>query len=95
MMQYQSYPPLRALATKMTLEAIGFISDLVRWIGDTYELLLLGGNVKEDVWWITIRVIRYIFEDYLSPVRSTAAKTSFGSDSQRQSTLIWGWSMDI
>ena len=93
--QYNSYPPLRALATKMTLKAVGFISALVRWIGDTYELLLLGGNVKDDVRWITTQVIRSIFEYYLSPERSTAAKTSFGSDSQRQSTLIWGWSMDI
>ena len=63
--QYQSYPPLRALATEMTLKAVKFISALFRWIDDTYESLLMGGNVKEDVWWIKTRVIRSIFEDYL------------------------------
>ena len=77
----------------MTLKAIGFISTLVRWIDDTYELLLAGGNVKEDVWWITTRVIRSIIEDYRSPARSTVAKTSFDPDSQRQSTLVWGVTM--
>ena len=35
-------------------------------------------------------MIRSIFEDYLAPASSTAAKTSFQSDYQRQSTLIWG-----
>ena len=34
--QYQPYPPLRALATEMALKAVEFISSLVRWIDDTY-----------------------------------------------------------
>ena len=74
----------------MALEAIKFISTLVRWIDDDYEPLLVGGNVKEDIWWITTWVIRSTLEYYLSQERSTAAKTSFGSYSQHRSTLIWG-----
>ena len=50
----------------------------------------MGENIKEDVLWITSQVIRYIFEDYLDQACSTAAKISFGSDSWRRSTLIWG-----
>ena len=43
-MEYQTYPLLRALATEMALEAVEFISALVRWIDDTYKLLLVGGT---------------------------------------------------
>ena len=39
---------------------------------------------------MTTPVIRSIFEDYLSPARSTAAKNSFDSDSQRKNISIWG-----
>ena len=45
-MQYQSYPPLRALATEIVSKAVEFISAIVRWIDDTYELPLAGGNMK-------------------------------------------------
>ena len=45
-MQYQNWPPLRALATEMELKTVKFISALVMWIDDTYKLLLVGGNIK-------------------------------------------------
>ena len=61
----------------------------MRWIDNTYESLLAGGKVKEDVLWIITWIISSIIEDYLSPSRSTDAKTSFDSYSRRQSTLIW------
>ena len=89
-MKYHPYPLLRTLTTEMTLKSVEFISALVTWIDDTYESLLVGGNIKEDVRWITFRFVRSIFEDYLAPARSKAAKTFFDSDSQRQITLIWG-----
>ena len=73
----------------MALKDIKSISTLVRWIDDTYKFLLPGVNAKEDVWCITTRVIRSVFEDFLSPARSTASKNSFDSDYQRRSTLIW------
>ena len=44
--QYQSYSPIRALATEMVLKAVELISALFRCIDDTYESLLSGGNVK-------------------------------------------------
>ena len=88
-MQYQSYPPVRSLDTEMALKAVEFISVLVRWIDDNHESLLAVGNIKKYVWWITNQFIRFIFEDYLAPVRSTEAKTSFNSYFQCQNTLIW------
>ena len=48
-MQCQPHPPLRALTTEVALQAITFISALVMWIDDTYESILEGGNIKEDV----------------------------------------------
>ena len=89
MMKYQYSLHLRALATAMALEATEFISALFRWVDDTYKSLLPKVNIKEYFWWITTRIIRSIFEYYLSLSRSTAAKTYFDSDSQHQSNFIW------
>ena len=89
-MKYHPYPPLRDMSSEMALEAVEFISALVSCIDYTYESLLVIGNIKEDVWWITNRFIRSIFKDYLDPTRSTSTKTSLDSDYQLRSTLIWG-----
>ena len=88
--RYQRHPSLKALATEMALRPIEFVSDLLRWVDYTYESLISGGNVKEYVWWITTRVIRSIFEDYLAPARATSTRTLFGSDPHFWSTIVWG-----
>ena len=74
----------------MALRSVDFVSALVRWVDDTYESLHDRGNVKEDVWWIIARVIISICEDYLAPARATSTRTSFGSDTHRRRTLVWG-----
>ena len=72
----------------MALRSVEFVSDLVRWVDDTYESLLTGGNFKENVWWITTRVIISILEDYLARDSSTPTHTSFESDPHRWRTLV-------
>ena len=74
----------------MALGLVEFVSALVRWVDDTYQYLLAGGNFNEYVWWITTRVIRSIFEDYLAPARATSTRTLFGSDPHFWSTIVWG-----
>ena len=74
----------------MGIRLVEFVSSLVYWVDDTYESLLLGFNSKEDMWWITTRVIISIFEDYLDPARYTTTRTSFESYPHRRSTLLWG-----
>ena len=74
----------------MALRLVEFISDLVCWVDDTYESLLAGSNVKEDLWGITTRVIMSIFEDYLALSRATPTCHSFGSYPHLRSTLVWG-----
>ena len=76
--KYQRRLSLKALATDMVIRSVEFVSDLVRWVDDTYESLIYGGTVKEYVCWITTRVIRSIFEDYLEPAQDTQTRTSFG-----------------
>ena len=88
--QYQNHPSLKALDIDIALSLVEFVSDLVRWVDYTYNSLLAVGNVKEYVWWITTRVIRSIFEDYLDPARSNPTRTSSGSDPHFWSTLVWG-----
>ena len=88
--QYHRHLSPKALDTGMDLSLVNFVSNLVRWVDDTYEYLLAGGNSKEYVWSITTRVIRSIFEDYMVPARATPIRTSFVSDSHRRSTLVGG-----
>ena len=87
--QYQCHPYLKALDTEMALILVEFVSALVCWVDYTYEYLISGGNAKEYMLWITTRVTRSIFEDYLDPNRDTSIRTYFGSDPHRRSTLVW------
>ena len=87
---YQDHPALAALANSILLKSVEFAASFVRWTDDTYENLTAGGNLKEDVWWITTKVMRSIFEDYLSPARATPTTTTFESDLFRKCTMLWG-----
>ena len=78
------------MATETDIRLVEFVSALVRWVDDTYESLIYGGTVKEYVCWITTRVIRSIFEDYLDPYRANPTRTYFGSDPHLRITLVWG-----
>ena len=87
---YQDFPALSALANTILLKSIEFAASFVRWTDDTYESLTAGGNLKDDVWWITTKVMRSIFEDYLAPARATPTTTSFESDLFRKCIMLWG-----
>ena len=67
MEKYQRHLYLKAMATDMALRLVDFEKALVCCVDYTYKSLLSGGNAKEYVWWINIRVIISIFEDYLDP----------------------------
>ena len=73
---------------EIDLRLVELVSALVRWIDDTYESLLAGGNIKEYVWCITIRVIRSTFEYYLAPARDNTTRNSYESDPYRWNTLV-------
>ena len=87
---YNEFPTIAALANVILLKSVEFVSAFVRWTDDTFESLTAGGNLKEDVWWITTKVMRSIFEDYLAPARATPTTTSFESDLFRKCTMLWG-----
>ena len=87
---YNEFPSIAALANVIVLKSVEFVSACVRWMDDTFESLTAGGNLKEDVWWITTKVMRSIFEDYLAPARATPITTSFESDLFRKCTMLWG-----
>ena len=44
--QYQSHLFLKALATEMAIRSVEFVFALFRWVDDTYESLLAGGNTN-------------------------------------------------
>ena len=64
---YNEFPAITALANVILLKSVEFVSVFVHWIDNTFESLTAGGNLKEDVWWITTKVMMSIFEDYLAP----------------------------
>ena len=86
---YQEFPALAALANVILLTYMDFAASFVRWTDDTYKNLT-GDNLKEDVWWITTKVMRSIFEDYLSPACATPTTTSFESNLFQKCTMLWG-----
>ena len=59
--RYGSSRVLGIVAKEMLIKSIDFITQLVRWVDDTYSLLTAGGNTAEYCWWIVTRVIRTIF----------------------------------
>ena len=88
--QYQCHPPIMALDMEMDLMYVDFVSALAHWVDDMYDYLIVGRNAEEDMWWITTRVIRSIFEEYMAPYRATPTRTSFGSYPHCWSTMVWG-----
>ena len=88
--QYSSFHLLSSLADRMLLKSVDFVSQFIRWVDDTYSLLVAGGNTATDCWWLLTRVGRSIFEDYLTPERLTVTKTSYESQLHQASVLIWG-----
>ena len=88
--QYGHLQELSAIANRMLIKSIDFVSQFIRWIDDTYAILLAGGNPSGDCWWLITRVIRCVFEDYLAPKRLTPTKTKYSSSLHQASVLIWG-----
>ena len=88
--QYQNNPYIKALDKEIDLRLVELVSALARWIDDKYESLLYGGNIKEDVWCITIRVIISTFEYYLAPARDNTTRTYYESDPYCWNTLVGG-----
>ena len=74
----------------MPPRSIEFVSDPFCWFDDTYESPTAEGNTKEDLWCITTRVIRSIFENYLAPDRGNPTYTSFESGPHWRITLVSG-----
>mmetsp|Transcript_20683 Transcript_20683/g.30304 ORF Transcript_20683/g.30304 Transcript_20683/m.30304 type:complete len:733 (-) Transcript_20683:5335-7533(-) len=88
--QYLPFAQVSSLADRMLLKAVDFVSQFMRWVDDTYALLVGGGNTAVDCWWLLTRVSRSIFEDYLAPERLTATKTTYESPLHQSSVLMWG-----
>ena len=87
---YQDYHTLSDLANAILLKSVEFASSFVCWTDDAHENLMAGGNLKEDIWGITTKVMWSIFEDYLSPAQATHTTTTFESDLFRKCTMFWG-----
>jgi hypothetical protein len=89
-LQGPEFLDLRQLATTILLNAESFLSSLIRWVDETHEHLIDGGNPASAVWSIITKVLKEIFEDYLSPARTTGIDGGFTDRTQQSSVMIWG-----
>ena len=76
-------------ATAQAVEAQGFLTEFVKFIDETYEQLVSGGNPPVDLWWIITRVIQRVFVDYLSSARAVAVNAGFRDHLHEASMKIW------
>ena len=83
---YQTHPEVKHLANEVLQKSIDFLLGLVAWVDDTHDTLVNGGQKSDDVWWIISKVIRTIFEDFMSVNRGLARG---GSGKGRALNYIW------
>ena len=88
---YQSlHSDLLSLAGEVITTAVSFARKFVSWVDSTYETMIHGGNAEKDVWELLSRVMRALFDEGLGPKRITPTGTSFTSNLERTSVVIWG-----
>ena len=83
---YQHQPRVKHLANEVLQKSIDFLLGLITWVDDTHDSLVNGGQKTEDVWWIISKVLKSIFEDFLSVNRGL---TRGGTGKDRAANYIW------
>ena len=88
---YQSlHSDLLSLAGEVITTAVSFARKYVQWVDSTYETMIHGGNEPDDVWELLTRVMRALFDEGLGPKRITPTGTTFETNLERTSVILWG-----
>ncbi len=89
-LKYRKFPELRILAERILTTAVSFVTSFVVWIDASYDLMVAGGNTSADVWNLTSKVMRAVFDEGLGPCRVTPTGTSFEDGLEQTAVMLWG-----
>jgi hypothetical protein len=88
---YADCPAVKAVAIEVLSKSVELIRLVIRYVIESVEKLVLGGQSKDDVWRLTTRVIKCLFVDVLARERGlTKFGALDGNRNLRSANFIWG-----
>jgi predicted nucleic acid-binding Zn-ribbon protein len=88
---YAECPAVKAVALEVLSKSVELIRLLIRFVIESVEKLILGGQSKDDVWRLTTKVIKCLFVDLLAKERGlTKFGALDGNRNLRSANFIWG-----
>jgi hypothetical protein len=88
---YAECPAVKAVALEVLTKSVELIRLVIRYVIESVEKLILGGQSKDDVWRLTTRVIKCLFVDLLARERGlTKFGALDGNRNLRSANFIWG-----
>ena len=82
---------MKAVALEVLSKSVELIRLLIRFVIESVEKLILGGQSKDDVWRLTTKVIKCLFVDLLAKERGlTKFGALDGNRNLRSANFIWG-----
>ena len=88
---YAECPAVKAVALEVLSKSVELIRLLIRFVIESVEKLILGGQSKDDVWRLTTKVIKCLFVDLLAKERGlTKFGALDGNRNLRAANFIWG-----
>ena len=88
---YADCPVVKAVALEVLSKSVELVRLLIRFVIESVDRLVLGGQSKEDVWRLNSKVIKSIFVDLLAKERGlTKFGALDGNRNLRSANFIWG-----
>ncbi len=88
---YADCPAVKAVALEVLSKSVELIRLLIRYVIESVDKLVLGGQSKDDVWKLTTKVIKCLFVDLLARERGlTKFGALDGNRKLRAANFIWG-----
>lgn len=88
---YSDCPIVKAVAQEVLSKSVEFVRLLIRWVIETVDKLVLGGQSKDDVWSLISKCIKTLFVDFLAKERGLKKFGSLdGNRNLRSASFIWG-----
>ena len=88
---YADCPAVKAIALEVLSKSVELIRLLIRYVIESVDKLVLGGQSKDDVWKLTTKVIKSLFVDLLARERGlTKFGALDGNRNLRAANFIWG-----
>ena len=88
---YADCPAVKAIALEVLSKSVELIRLVIRYVIESVDKLILGGQSKDDVWRLTTKVIKCLFVDLLARERGLTKFGALDGDRNlRSANFIWG-----